>query len=227
MRKVTNVVLAVCAVALLYMCYASIMGPIDFENEKARRDQAVIARLVEIKEAQLEYRKQYGQYTNNFDSLINFIKTGHLQSVVKIGELNDAQREAGITEEKAVAMINKAKKTGDWKEVEKNGLTNFKRDTLQVPVLSTLYFEGYVADSIKYVPFTNGKLFDLAAKVDTLQSGPARFFQAQTPYYVYLEGLDKQEIDNLIYVRQQLDRYPGIRVGSMEEPITTGNWEAL
>ena len=230
MRKVINVVLAVCAVALLYLCYASIMGPIEFGEEKAKREKAVIARLVEIREAQTEYRKQYNQYTNNFDSLINFVKTGSVVSIVKEGELNDLQKEAGMTEDKAVAIINKAKKTGDWKEVEKNGLTSFKRDTILVPVLSKfneLFPAGFNADSIKYVPFTEGKVFELMSKVDTIQSGPAKYFQAQTPYNVYLNGLDEQEIKNLIYVRNQLDRYPGLRVGSLDEPITAGNWESL
>ncbi|WP_025069376.1 hypothetical protein [Bacteroides propionicifaciens] len=227
MKKVTNVVLAVCAVVLLYMCYSSIMGPINFEKEKAKREKAVVARLIDIREAQLEYRKQFNHYANEFDSLIDFIQNGYLHTVVKEGELTDVQREAGITETKAVAMINKAKKTGDWKEVEKNGLTNFRRDTINVPVLSSLFPKNFKADSIQYVPFTEGAKFELSAKVDTIQSGPARFFQAQTPYQVYLKGLDEQEINNMIYMRQQLDRYPGLRVGSMEEPITTGNWESL
>ena len=227
MKKVTNVVLAICAVALLYMCYASIMGPINFDKEKSIREKAVIARLIEIREAQLEYRKQFSHYANDFDSLIDFIKHGIIQSLYKVGELTDLQKEDGLTEEKAMKIINKAKATGDWKEVEKNGLTEFKRDTIEVPVLETLYPKGFVADSIQFVPFTGGAKFELSAKVDTIQSGPARFFQAQTPYHVYLKGLDEQEIKNMTYLRQQLDRYAGLRVGSMEEPITTGNWESL
>ena len=227
MKKVTNVVLAVCAVALLYLCYTSIMGPIDFEKEKGKREKAVIARLIEIREAQLEYRKQFNYYTSDFDSLIDFIKNGHILTVVKEGELTDIQREEGLTEDKAMAIINKAKKTGDWKEVEKKGLTEFKRDTIEVPVMETLFSARYKADSIKYVPYTNGSLFELDAKVDTIQSGPARFFEAKTPYHVYLKGLNEQEIKNMVYMRQQLDRYPGLKVGSMEEPITTGNWESL
>ena len=32
MKTVFNIVLGVCAIALVYICYASIMGPINFEK---------------------------------------------------------------------------------------------------------------------------------------------------------------------------------------------------
>ena len=229
MRKLINVILAVCAIGLLYLCYASIMGPIEFEQEKNRREKAVIARLIDIRDAQLEFRKQNNQYTADLDTLIDFIKNGNILTVYKVGELTDIQREDGLTEEKAMQIINKAKKTDNWKEVEKLGLTEFKRDTIQVPVLESLFKDrrGFHPDSIKFVPFSGGEHFIMNAKIDTIQSGPARFFEARTPYNVYLKGLDEQEINNMIYMRQQLDRYPGLKVGSMDEPITTGNWESL
>ena len=56
MKTVFNIVLGLCALALVYICYASIMGPINFEKAKKQRDAAVIARLIDIRKAQLEYR---------------------------------------------------------------------------------------------------------------------------------------------------------------------------
>ena len=41
MKTVFNIVLGVCAIALVYICYASIMGPINFEKAKKHRDKAV------------------------------------------------------------------------------------------------------------------------------------------------------------------------------------------
>ena len=228
MKKVTNVVLVLCAVALLYMCFMSIMGPIDFEKEKAKRDRAVITRLIEIREAQLEYRKQYDHYTNDFDTLIDFIKNGRIRSLYKVGELTDLHREDGLTERKAMRIINKAKETDNWKEVEKLGLTEFKRDTIYIGVLDSLYSKKFNPDSIRYVPYTNGKhQFEMDIRADTLQSGPAKFFEVRTPYHVYLEGLDLQEIKNMTFVRRELNRYAGLKVGSLDEPLTTGNWESL
>ena len=133
MKTVINIVLAACVIGLIYVCYGSIMGPINFDDAKKAREKQVIARLIDIRKAQLEYRNLHnGQYTASFDTLIDFVKTAKLPFVKKEGVLSDTQLEAGMTEKKAMAIINKAKKTGNWKEVEKEGLMNFKRDTLWV-----------------------------------------------------------------------------------------------
>ena len=64
MKTVFNIVLGLCALALIYICYTSIMGPINFEEAKKQRDQAVIARLIDIRKAQMEFRNlNKGQYT--------------------------------------------------------------------------------------------------------------------------------------------------------------------
>ena len=136
MKTVFNIVLGLCALALVYICYASIMGPINFEKAKKQRDAAVIARLIDIRKAQLEYRGLHNQqYTASFDTLIDFVKNQKLPFIFKQGELDDKQLEDGLTEKKAINIINKAKKTGNYAEVKKWGLENFKRDTMWVAVL--------------------------------------------------------------------------------------------
>ena len=133
MKTVFNIVLGLCALALVYICYASIMGPINFEKAKKQRDAAVIARLIDIRKAQLEYRGLHNQqYTASFDTLIDFVKNQKLPFIFKQGELDDKQLEDGLTEKKAINIINKAKKTGNYAEVKKWGLENFKRDTMWV-----------------------------------------------------------------------------------------------
>lgn len=228
MKTVFNIVLGLCALALIYICYSSIMGPINFEKAKDRRDKAVIARLMDIRKAQLEYRNLHkGQYTASFDTLIDFVKTQKIPFVKKEGVLSDKQLEDGMTERKAMAMINKAKKSGNWKEVEAAGLKDFRRDTMWVAVMDTIYPAGFNADSLRYVPFTNGAQFEMYTKNDTTKSGaPIFLFQANTPYDVYLNGLDKQEIYNLKDLQTKLGKYAGLMVGSIETPNNNaGNWE--
>ncbi len=228
MKTVLNIVLAVCVVALVYICYASIMGPINFDAEKAIRDKAVQTRLIDIRKAQAEYSNTHNrQYTDNFDSLINFVKTGKLASIYKEGVLTDAQLENGLTEAKAMDIINKAKKTGNYSEVEKNGLQNFKRDTTWVAVVDTLFGAGFNADSLRYVPFGNGKQFEMAIRNDTAKSGaPFCLVEVKTPYEVYLGDLDKQEIINLKDEQTQLGKYCGLMFGSLETANNNaGNWE--
>lgn len=228
MKTVFNIVLGLCALALIYICYASIMGPINFEDAKKNRERAVITRLIDIRKAQMEYRALHkGQYTASFDTLIQFVKTQKIPFIFKVGELTDKQLEDGMTDKKAMALINKAKKTNNWEEVKKVGLENFKRDTMWVAVTDTIFPAGFNADSLRYVPFGNGAMFEMAIKNDTAKSGaPIFLFEAKTPYEVYLNGLDKQEISNLKDVQTKLGKYCGLMVGSIETPNNgAGNWE--
>ena len=228
MKTVFNIVLAICAAALVYVCYGSIMGPINFDNTKKAREKEVIARLINIRKAQVEYRNTHqGVYTSSFDTLIDFVKTAKLPFVKKEGTLTDAQLEAGMTEKKAMKLIEKAKKTGNWKEVEKEGLMNFKRDTLWIAVLDTIFPKGFNADSLRYVPFSNGVEFEMMSRSDTTKLGaPLNLFQAQTPYESYIGDLDKQQLANLKDLRSELGKYSGLRVGDIEAPNNNaGNWE--
>jgi hypothetical protein len=204
------------------------MGPIHFAEQKQVRDNAVIARLIDIRKAQQEYRIQNKQqYTASFDTLIDFVKQGKIPFVSKEGVLSDKQLEDGLTEKKAMAIIEKARKTGKWDEVTKSGLDNFKRDTFWVAVIDTIYPKGYNADSLRYVPFGDGKQFEMNTSSQMAKSGaPIYLLEVRTPYQVYLDGLDEQEIVNIIDLQTKLNRYPGLMVGSLDTPNNNaGNWE--
>ena len=79
-------------------------------------------------------------------------------------------------------IINKAKKTGNYSEVKKLGLENFKRDTMWVAVLDTIYPKGFNPDSMRYIPFGGGAQFEMAIKNDTAKSGaPFCLLEVKTP----------------------------------------------
>ena len=228
MKTVLNIVLAAIAVFLLYICYESVMGPVRFEEEKNIRDKAVQARLLDIRKAQAEYSNTHDrQYTDNFDSLIYFVKNQKLPLVFKKGVLSDAQLENGLTEAKAMAIINKAKKTGKYDEVKKNGLENFSRDTTWVAVIDTIFPKGFNADSLRYVPFGNGVQFQMDTLTQVARSGaPICLLEVKTPYEAYLGDLDKQEIINLKDQQAQLNKYCGLKIGDLETANNNaGNWE--
>ena len=228
MKKVLNLLLVVTIVGLAYICYRSIMGPIEFEEERDFREKAIIARLIDIRTAQVEYRNilKIG-YADNLDSLIEFVKTSQMPVILKEGELDDKQLERGLTEKKAMEIINKAKKTNNWKEVEKEGLMGFRRDTSWIALLDTIFPKGYAIDSLAYVPFGNGARFEVETSVDTTKAGgPQYLFEARTPYEVYLTGVNDQELKNLIADMKKMDRYCGLKVGDVNMPNNNaGNWE--
>ena len=75
MKTVFNIVLGLCAVVLIYICYTSIMGPINFEKARKHREKAVIARLMDIRKAQQEDRNlNHQKFIASFDTLIAFVK---------------------------------------------------------------------------------------------------------------------------------------------------------
>lgn len=229
MKKLAlNLLFVVAIVGLLFICYRSIMDPIQFTEERKEREKDVIARLIDIRTAQIEYRNNHeGAYTDNFDSLIDFIKTAQMPIVLKVGELNDEQLERGLTEQKVLDMIAKAKKTNKWGDVDKEGLRDFRRDTTWIALIDTLYGKGFIADSLKYVPYSNGVVFEMATSCDTTKSGTAQWlFEARTPYQTYLSGINDQEMHNLISNQKKLGRYCGLKVGDVEQPNNNaGNWE--
>ena len=228
MKTVFNIVLGLCALALVYICYASIMGPIEFEQEQKFREKKVVARLMDIRKAQQEYRmRNEGKYTASFDTLIEFVKTQKIPFIMKEGVLNDKQLEEGLNERIAMAIVNKARKTGNWAEAKAAGLENFKRDTMWVAIMDTIFPKGFDADSLRYVPFGNGAQFEMATKNSTTKSGaPIYLLEVKTPYDVYLNGLDQQEVANMKDLQIKLNKYPGLMVGSLETPNNNaGNWE--
>jgi hypothetical protein len=228
MKKVINAILALCVIGLVWICYQSIMGPINFDKAREIRENQIKARLIDIRKAQQEYRTLHeGKYTASFDTLIDFVKTAKLPFIKKVGILTDDQLEKGLNERKAIAMINKAKKTGNWKEVDAAGLRNFSRDTMWVAVIDTIFGKGFNADSLRFVPFGNGAQFTMETRSDTTKSGaPLNLFQAEVDYDVYLNDLNHQELVNLKDIQSKLNKYCGLRVGSIEEPNNNaGNWE--
>ena len=102
-----------------------------------------------------------------------------------------------------------------------------RRDTIKVSVKDSLFRAGYPIDSLANVPFAPGAKFELeAGKLQTGSKLVIPVFQAQVANKVLLNGLEYQYIVNLDDVAKQLNRYPGLRVGSMTEATNNaGNWE--
>lgn len=206
MKKVINTLLILCIAGLAYVYYGSIMGPIRFQRDKSARDNAVIGRLMDIKAAQTEYNYQHGgEYCNDFDSLIAFIKEGKLPVINKVGNLTDDQLDADWTEGKIIQLYRDAKEaeslsqsltgykaaqkaklakelwdsaaTGGFITFNEDGSKNFifSRDTIWVSLYDSLYHGKLNVDSLAYIPFSNGDKFELTTESDTSKSGLVQY----------------------------------------------------
>ncbi len=226
MKILFKVLLGVLAAVLVIVNFRSVMSPIKFEEIRAKRDSAVIYRLIDIKNAEVEYYRANGRYTNSFDTLINFVKTQKVYTVKKAYELNDRQLEkvADIEKERRkvreitlspddadrifLDLLRTAEKKNDWKIIDeinamnKDGgdLRNFRRDTTWVSLIDTLYHDpNFNVDELPYIPYGNGEKFTLLTdSIAKAGGGHTQLFEARADFSQYLTGINDQEYDNYI-----------------------------
>lgn len=210
MKTVLQIVLIAIIIIFSYILYSGIERPIEFEKLKKERYDATIARLKDIRKAELAYKDVNGKFTGSWDTLISFVRTGKMPLVRKIGMLTDSMIEAGWTEK----MAMKAGK--------------IIRDTIYVNVLDTIFGKNYPIDQIKFVPVKDTVAeFHLGATYITTGSGiKVPVFEAKAHNNTILVKLNRQEIINLNESKRTNQKYPGLKVGSLEETNNNaGNWE--
>lgn len=208
MKVTLKILLAVAVVLLACMCYRSIMGPIEFKDERDRRENLIKARLIDIRKAQIEYKNIHKVHAANFDELSKFLKDEKLPFLIKEGVLTDEQLEKGMTEKEAV----------------KKGL--IRRDTVWVTAVDTLFGKGYNVDDLRNVPGANVQFTMDTATLTSGSGYTVKVFQCGVLYDDYLGDLNKQEVYNLKDKASKMGKYAGLRVGSVEEiNNNAGNWE--
>jgi hypothetical protein len=181
--KIIQAVLIIGIVVFVYLIINSVSKPIKFQKERDKRYAKIIERLKDIRTAEIAFFDKYGRYTASFDTLIAFIKNDSLPIVKAIGTVPDT-----LTEEEAVK------------------LKIVYRDTIYVPVKDTLFKKNFIPDSLKYVPFGKGIIFDLkAGEIVTGSKVKVKVFEVKDP--------------------KPFDPTFQLKVGSMTEASTSGNWE--
>ena len=210
MKTVIQILLFVAAVVLTYFIYRSIQRPIEFDKAKQERYDVTVAKLKDIRKAQLAYKDVHGQFTGSWDTLIHFVTHDSVRNVKAIGELTDSMIEAKISEKKAIEL----------------GL--IIRDTVKVGVIDAVFGGNYDANSLRYVPVPGEPTeFHLGATIITTGSGiKVPVFEAKAHNNTLYRGLDRQLVINLNDRARTNEKYPGLKVGSLVETNNnSGNWE--
>ena len=82
---------------------------------------------------------------------------------------------------------------------------------------------------MRYVPNVPGEKIEFKMDTATLTSGSGyqiKVFVCEVPFASYLRDMDAQLTYNLIDKAQKQNKFPGLRVGSLEEiNNNAGNWE--
>lgn len=197
-NNIIKIALFIVIIVLAYFVVESVLGPVRFNKEVAKRNVEVIQNLRDIRTAEMAYKAMNGKYTSDFDTLVDFLKFGKIPMVKMTPDPDDTTNTMTI------------------------------RDTIgYIPVIDSLFGKraGYDVNKLRYIPYTDNVSFELnAAQID--KGGvDVKVFEASTLYKDYLTGLDEQRVLNLIAAKEQIEKYPGIKVGSMVEASIDGNWE--
>ena len=88
--KIIRIALGGVIVVLAFLIYKGINEPIQFNKEKAYRYSFVIQKLKDLRTAQIAYKSVNGSYTDNYDSLLNFVKNGEFLLIKQIGNPDDS-----------------------------------------------------------------------------------------------------------------------------------------
>lgn len=210
MNHLFKILLGLAAICLVWLCYNSVTTPIKFNDERDAREKVIAKQLSTIREAEKKYMEEKGHYAASFDTLFYFLTNEKAKIVLKEGELTDKQLEEGLTEKEAI----------------KQGL--IKRDTTYIDMMTAVYGKTINLDSLRYIPFSNPKQeFQIdTATISTANGNQVKVMECKADYDTYLGDLDHQQLVNLKETQTKLEKYCGIRFGSIEEVNNNaGNWE--
>lgn len=208
-KPVLIILFGLISIFLGYLIYNSINAPIKFENVRQERFSAVIAKLKDIRNSQEAYKTAYGRYAGNFDNLVKFVDTGSY--------VITQQRDSSFMRYDRVYQIE------------------LQQDTVIVDTLGTVKVrDSLFKNSDRYktmmnVPYAqNDEKFELKADIIDKSGYKAPVFEAKVKKDVVLydqpEDLVAQENTRLSVEEVNGDV---IKVGSLTDVSTNGNWPAI
>ncbi|MEM1357304.1 MAG: hypothetical protein AAGF89_03855 [Bacteroidota bacterium] len=193
MRTIFSLLFLVLAFVLAFFLYKSIEEPIAFNAERDIRDDAVSAKLEMVRSAQELYRDITGEFAPNFDTLKQVLTEGELLSIRVIGDPDDPNFQGEIT-----------------------------YDTTRIAARDTIGGLGIILKDLEKVPYTDGKTFDIDAKVIEYQSTNVPVVQVGVRKKEYMgEYADVrfQQYD------QSYDPSSAMKFGDLNKPTLAGSWQ--
>jgi len=211
MKLVIQLLLWIVIIFLGYLVFNAVYDPIKFNKVKEKRYAKVIERLGDIRAAQLAHNEITGTFEKDFDKLIKFVDTAKFV----------------ITQRRDTTYL-------DAEYRKTYGVDQYKEDI----VVDTLGFSS-VKDSLfknsdRYKEMMNIPIDGVKEKFEMnagfVEKNDVKFpvFEAKVNKGVILYDQDKdlvmqeKQVQSVEFVRGEY-----IRVGSMEEVNTKGNWPTI
>ena len=197
-------------IILFYLIYNSINSEVVFNKEAEIRIAENVQKLKDLRQLQIKYKQNKGQFADNFKSLIDFLEYDSIPIVRATGETPDSLiNGVQISDELALEL----------------GLIS--RDTAYVPAKENIFDEAYmesrknnfILDLTKLinVPYSNSTYNINAGQIEK-GNVTVQVFEISANYRTVFKGLDAE---NKSYNLDEL-----LKVGSMTEASLNGNWKS-
>ena len=226
-----EILLALAAVGCVYGIYRSIMKPVNFNKEKAHRQEVAVQRLKDIRTLEVAFKGVNNRYTADIDSLINFYNTGKMDIIMQVGSNDDSlavENTKKYKNDKAFKKLSKEEQNAKFMELYRKGEKLVFSISTPIAVKDTLFNNrpDFSIDSLKYIPFSGKQPVETDAIVKTVSGVQVPLFEARMPWRALLKGMDDQLRINLDAECRDQNRYEGLQVGSVTAPNNNaGNWE--
>ncbi|QNR23418.1 hypothetical protein [Croceimicrobium hydrocarbonivorans] len=184
-------------VFLGYRLYSIILDPINYEKLKERRYTAVKSKLEQIRDIQKAYRTEYSEFAADLNAVIAFVDTGKIARVER--------------KDSTFMYYNETYQ----QEMEKD--TIVKKILGYESVKLKLFNADFDPESLRYIPFSNNKEFDLKAGKLEVNDVVVPVFEAKASNTAIFH-------DVLNKYGQYIDEEYALQVGDMNEPTLSGNW---
>lgn len=212
------------SVYVLYLDYMSVKKEVDWRAEKEKRYIEIKQRLEDIRDAQLAYKERFGKYAPTLERLVEFVKEGHIYEVEKEKSVpsgyltREEMNKLGFPRSMVLKPFDEklAWRLAQFDE-KRPELQGFRRDTIKVPVMEAIFMNDkavakrinaptkleFQPDSLMYVPYSGEKFW---MKTDSIERG-----EGKAPVFLAMDPKPFDEKDTL-------------KIGSLEELKTNGNW---
>ena len=153
----------------------------------------MIDRLIQIRQAQELYRNITGEFAPTFDTLNDVLKNGKIMNISVFGDPDDPEN-----------------------------LEAIRYDTTYDDAINSVVEMGLNLDSLRYIPYSNGKPFDIWADTLTYQKTLVPVVEVGTIRTNFMG-----KYGDIKYARYDNSYKPSsiIKFGDRQAPNTSGNWE--
>jgi hypothetical protein len=191
------------------MIYRSVTGPIEFDKIKKERYTEVIDRLKDIRNAQDAFKTVNGKYANNFETLVAFVDTGKYTIT--------QQRDSSFMEYDKVYQIDMLKEV---KIIDTLGF---------VSVRDSLFKNSDRYKNMMNVPYApNNEKFTMKSDIVEKSGYRAPVYEVKVSKAVILHDQPKDLLSRE-NAQVSVEEVNGteIKVGSLTEVSTSGNWPPI